>query len=149
MKDQVEGGIMNPSRPLGDTYGSRVRANTRQLARWTGAWIATCAVMAFGPKFLWHNSPVFTALAIGLNVCVGIGMVVANKKYLVELDELQRRIMLNAMGITLGVALIAGIPYSVMSSYDMIPFKADVAHLLMLMGLTYAAANVYGQRRYR
>jgi len=149
MKDQVEGDIMNPSRPLGDDYRSRVRTNTRQLAGWTGVWVGTCALMAFGPKFLWNRAPVFTLLAIGLNICVGIGMVVANKKYLVEQDELQRTIMLNAMGITLGVALIIGIPYSVMSSYDMIPFKADVAHLLMLMGLTYAASNLYGQRRYR
>jgi len=111
--------------------------------------MGTCALMAFGPKFLWNRAMVFTLLSIGLNICVGIGMIVANKKYLVEQDELQRKIMLNAMGITLGVALIVGIPYSVMSSYDMIPFKADVAHLLMLMGLTYAASNLYGQRRYR
>ena len=149
MNNRVEGDIMNASEPRVGDYRSRTRTNTRQLFRWTFAWLGTCALMAFGPKFLWNKALVVTLLSIGLNIGVGIGMILANKKYLAEQDELQRKIMLNAMGITLGVALIAGVPYSVMSSYHVIPFQADAAHLLMLMGLTYGAANIYGQRRYR
>jgi hypothetical protein len=149
MNNQTQGDTMNASAPRVSDYRSRVRTNTRQLAGWTAAWVGTCALMAFGPKFLWNRTMVFTLLAIGLNICVGIGMIVANKKYLMEQDELQRKIMLNAMGITLGVGLIAGVPYSVMSLYHVIPFSADIGHLLMIMGLTYAASNVYGQRRYR
>ena len=140
---------MNAAKPLVSNYRSRTRTNTRQLFRWTLAWVGTCALMAFGPKFLWNKALVFTLLSIGLNIGVGIGMILANKKYLMEQDELQRKIMLNAMGITLGVALIAGVPYSMLSAYHVIPFHADVAHLLMLMGLTYGASNIYGQSRYR
>lgn len=149
MNNRVEGDIMNSPRSQVSDYRLRTRTNTRQLFRWTLAWLGTCALMAFGPKFLWNRMLVFTLLAIGLNICVGIGMILANKKYLVEQDELQRKIMLNAMGITLGVALIAGVPYSVMSTYHLIPFNADAAHLLLMMGLTYAASNIYGQWRYR
>ena len=66
-----------------------------------------------------------------------------------ELDELQRKVHLNSLAITVGVAMIAGVPYSVMDSYHMIPFHADVSHLVVLMGLTYAASNLYGTRQYR
>ena len=66
-----------------------------------------------------------------------------------ELDELQRKVYLNALGITVGVAVIAGIPYSVMDSYHVIPFPADIAHLVMLMSLTFVVTFVYGTRRYR
>jgi hypothetical protein len=149
MKNRVKGDMMNPSRPQLSDYQSRVRTSTLQLARWSGAWVGTCALMAFGPKFLWNQALVFTLLAISLNICVGIGMIEANKKYLLEQDELQRKIMLNAMGITLGVGLIAGVPYSVMSSYHVIPFKADIGYLLILMSLAYVASVVYGQWRYR
>ena len=130
-------------------YESRMRTNVIQVFRWSGAWAGTCALLAFGPKFLWNKASVFTLLAIGLNVCVGIRAIVVNKKYLEELDELQRKVHLNSLAITVGVAIIACVPYSLMDSYHVIPFHADISYLVVLMGLTYGACNLYGTRRYR
>jgi hypothetical protein len=130
-------------------YQSRTRANVIRLFRWNGAWGAATALMAFGPKFLWHRALVLTLLAVGLDIAVGVGMILANKKYLAELDELQRKVQLNAMGITLGVGLIAGVPFSVMDAYHVLPFHANIAYLLILMSLTFAASNLYGTWRYR
>lgn len=133
----------------GSGYQSRLVANALKLLLWGATWTATCALMAYGPKLLWNKVLGFTLLAIGLNICAGIGLIAAHKKYILEQDELQRNIMLNAMGITLGVGLIAGVPYSVMSAYRVIPFHADIPHLITLMALTYVASIVYGQLRYR
>ena len=66
-----------------------------------------------------------------------------------ELDELQQKVYLNALGITVGVAVIAGVPFSVLNKYNVIPFQADIAHLVMLMGLTFLVSILYGTRRYR
>jgi hypothetical protein len=140
---------MHQLKPLENGYESRVRTSVIQLFRWCGAWAATCALLAFGPKFLWNRSLVFTLLAIGLNICVGAGAIVANKKYLEELDDLQRKVHLNSLAITVGVAIITGFPYTVMDSYAVIPFHADISHLLVLMSLTYGVCNLYGTRRYR
>ena len=107
---------MNQPKTLENGYQSRIRTNIIRLVRWNGAWVAATALMAFGPKFLWNKALVFTLLAVGLDVAVGVGMILANKKYLAELDELQRKVHLNALGITVGVGLIAGIPYSVMDA---------------------------------
>ena len=140
---------MSQSMARVSSYESRIRTNVIRLFQWNGAWAVTCALMAFGPKFLWNKDLLFTLLAVGLNVAVGVGLILVNKNYLAELDELQRKVQLNSMGITLGVGLIVGVPYSVMDAYHLIPFHADVAHLVMLMGLTYGASNLYGTRRYR
>lgn len=140
---------MNQAKPREDGYPSRIRTNVIRLFYWNGAWGAATALMAFGPKFLWNKALVFTLLAAGLDVAVGVGMILANKKYIAELDELQRKVQLNSMGITLGVALIAGVPLSVMDAYHLIPFHADIAYLLILMSLTFAVSNLYGTRRYR
>ena len=129
---------MNQSKARESGYQSRIRKNVIRLFRWNGAWGAATALMAFGPKFLWNKALVFTLLAVGLDVAVGVGMILANKKYLAELDELQRKVQLNSMGITLGVGLIAGVPFSVMDAYDVIPFHADIAHLMILMSLTFS-----------
>jgi hypothetical protein len=141
---------MNQVKPHEIDYQSRIRTNVIRLFRWNGAWGAATVLMALGPKFLWNKALVFTLLAVGLDVAVGVGMILANKNYLAELDELQRKVQLNAMGITLGVGLIAGVPFSVMDSYyHVIPFHADIAYLLILMSLTFALSNLYGTRRYR
>ena len=136
-------------KPTEKGYESRVRSCVMRLVRWSGAWAAVTALMAFGPRFIWHKALVFTLLAIALDVAVGIGMILANKSYLAELDELQRKVQLNSMGITLGVGLIAAAPFSVMNAYHVIPFHADIAHLVMVMVVTFAVSNLYGTRRYR
>ncbi|MCC6365514.1 MAG: hypothetical protein IT165_18530 [Bryobacterales bacterium] len=130
-------------------YRSRIRTSARRLARWNGAWVAATALMAFGPKFFWDRALVFTLLAVGLDLAVGVGVILANKKYVAELDELQRKVYLNALAITVGVTMIAGVPYSVMGSYHVIPFKADAAYLLILMTLTFCVTFLYGTWRYR
>ena len=140
---------MSQPKPPQNGYQSRTRTNIIRLFRWNAAWVAATALMAFGPKFLWSRALVFTLLAVGLDVAVGVGMILANKKYLEELDELQRKVHLNALAIAVGVALIAGIPYSMMDAYDVIPFKANISHLVMLMSLTYFVSYLYGARRYR
>lgn len=140
---------MNQLKRPENGYKSRTRTNVIRLFRWNGAWGAASALMAFGPKFLWNKALVFTLLAVGLDVAVGVGMILANKKYLRELDELQRQVQLNSMGITLGVALVAGVPFSVMDAYHVISFHANIAYLLILMSLTFAVSNLYGTRRYR
>ncbi len=149
MTNRVEGDLLNPSRPPASGYQSRLWKNTRALFLWSGLWGVTCALITLGPRFLWHKVVVFTLLAIGFNACAGIRLIVVHKKYLVALDELQRRVMLNAMAITLGVGLVAGVPYTVLTTLHMIPLKANMGHQWMIMGATYVVSVAYGNWRYR
>jgi hypothetical protein len=140
---------MNQLKPRENGYRSRIWKNTIRLACWGGAWLAATALMGFGPKFLWNKALVITLLAVGLNVAVGVGMILANKRYIAELDELQQKVYLNALAITVGVAVIAGIPFSVLNKYHVIPFNADISFLVILMSLTYVVSVAYGNWRYR
>jgi hypothetical protein len=132
-----------------NSYRSRIRYNTRRLVQWNAAWVAATALMAFGPKFLWHKSLAFSLLAVGLDLAMGVGMILSTKTYIEELDELQRKVYLNALATTVGVSLIAGIPWSVMDTYHIIPLKANIAYLVILMGLTFFVSIVYSTWRYR
>ena len=140
---------MNQSKTMENGYESRIRTSTIRLAQWTGAWVAATALMAFGPKFLWNNALVFTLLAVGLNLAVGVGLILAHKRYITGLDELQQKVYFNALAITVGVAVIVGIPWSVMDAYQVIAVKANIANLVALMSLTYVVSVLYGNWRYR
>jgi hypothetical protein len=148
-KKTTEADIMNQSKSPENGYQSRFQTNTKWLVRWNGAWVAATLLMLLGPKVLWNNALGFTLLAVGLDVAVGVGMVLATKKYVMELDELQRKVFLNALGIAMGVGLIVGAPLSAMDAYHVIPFHVNIGLLLIIMGLTFFVSFLYGTWRYR
>lgn len=140
---------MEQVKTSGNGYRTRLAAGTLRLFFWASAWVAATALMRFGPKYFWNGAMVFTLLATGLDLAVGLGLILAHKTYLTNLDELQRKVYLEAFGITAGVAVVVGVPMSLMDSYGFISFHAEIWHLIVLMSLTYAASVVYGNLRYR
>lgn len=124
------------------------KQNQGRLAIWTLAWTASTAVAAFGPKFLWAGSTVLTVMAILLNVGIGIGMILANRRLIEGLDELERKIHLEALALTIGLTLIVGIAYSLLDSTNIIPWDAEISFLVIFMGLCYFTALILNQKRY-
>jgi len=119
----------------------RHMTHTTQLMIWTAAWVLTVAISKFG--FI-----PFTILALLLNVGVGMGMIWANIRFLNGQDELMRKVQLEAMGISLGVAVVGGIALSLSNSSNLVPFEAEISHLVLLIGLTYILSLVINMRRY-
>ncbi|MCL1066873.1 hypothetical protein L2735_08650 [Shewanella olleyana] len=123
--------------------------DTKSLAKWTTAWVVTMAIANFGPKFIWQENELLTLLAIVVNLAVGVGMILANKRHLAGLDELQQRIQLNAMAGSLGVGLIVGLSYSNLDVTGLIGFDAEISHLVIIMALTYMVGILLGNRKYQ
>jgi hypothetical protein len=126
----------------------RTRRNTVRLAWWTGAWLVTMAVAVFGSTLLW-DSKALSFIAILVNILAGVGMIAANKRHLDGLDELQRKIQLEAMALALGVGLVGGLAYSTMDLTDVIPFDAEISFLVILISLAYIGATLIGRRKYQ
>lgn len=124
------------------------RKNSVRLAYWTGAWVLTMALANFGPKFLWAENGTLTVLAILLNLCIGIGMILAYRLQLKGLDELQQKIQLEAMALALGMGVVAGLAWANLDGSNLIAARAEISHLVILMSLTYLAGIFAGHRRY-
>lgn len=139
---------MSKSEPISGAWEARTVQDTKRLAVWTAGWVLTMAVANFGPHFLWSGSAL-TVLAILVNVLVGGGMIMANVRHLKGLDEMQQRIQLDAMGMSLGVGLVLGLAYSNLDTSGVIASDAEISHLVILMALTYMVGIFYGQRKYR
>jgi len=76
---------MNQLKQPENGYQSRVRANVYAalpLERRVGCGHGVDGIRA---EFLWNKALVFTLLAVGRDVAVGVGMILANKDYLAEL----------------------------------------------------------------
>jgi hypothetical protein len=126
--------------------GSR---NTARLRYWTGAWVLTTAVVAFGPRLVWDYATVPTILGVLVNLGVGFGMIIANKKYVQGLDEMQQKIFREAAALTLGVGLVCAISYELLEDIKLIAFEPEISHVIILMCLTFLAAMITSHRKYR
>jgi len=130
-------------------FTTRTKINTVQLGLWTGAWILTYALAAFGPKLFWEFNTPLTILGILINLGIGFGMILANKRHLNGLDELMRKIQIEAMAISLGVGLVCGLSYELLEDIRLISFEPEISHLIILMSLTYMIGIIIGNKRYK
>ncbi|WP_255590366.1 hypothetical protein [Algoriphagus sp. NBT04N3] len=121
---------------------------TKKLAIWTWSWVATMAIATFGPEFIWDNHPFLTPFAIVVNLVNGILMILANRDLFNHFDELERKIHLEAMGITLGLAVVVGLTFSLMHQKGIIAFDAEIGYLVMFIGVTYMIAMMINRKRY-
>ncbi len=137
---------MNSMKTQTSDWEAKTTRNTLVLGVWTAAWLLTMALASFGPKFLWQMNTTITVLAILLNMAVGFGMMLANKRHLNGLDELHQKVQLEAMALSLGVGLVVGMAYSNLDITNVISFDAEISHLVILMSLTYLVGVVSGLR---
>lgn len=126
---------------------SKLIESRNRVAKWSVAWILTTALVTFGSQFLWE-SQIITVLTIILSLAVGVGMVMANRNFVNEGDELQRKIQLESMGLTLGLSVVVGIAYAQLDTTDLIAQDAEISFLVLFMGLTYILCVFFNARKY-
>ncbi len=122
---------------------------TRKLAMWTLAWVLSEALVVFGSEFLWEGRTGITLLALALNVGLGLGMIGAHRNLLRSCDELERKIHLESMGLTLGLTLVIGLAYSMLDITNVIPWDAEISFLVIFMAITYIVTLIANSKRYR
>ena len=128
---------------------AQAKKNTLRLFFWTVAWVLASAGAAFGPKSLWDFNTLPTILGVLVHIGIGFGMIRLFRQYLLRLDELQRKIQLDAMALSLGVGVVFGVSYEMLEDIKLITFEPEISHLHLLMCLTYFIGIILGNRRYQ
>lgn len=131
------------------SWQQKNKSNTTRLKIWTAVWVLSMALTNFGPRFIWDFNLALTVAGVLLNLVLGLKMVMINIQHIKGLDEMQQRIQLNAMGITLGISLVVGLTYSNLEVLNLISFHAEISHLVIFMGLTHLTATFIGNKSYR
>ena len=130
-------------------WTTQIKRNTKNLAFWTTAWTLSMALATFGPKFIWDEKVVLTVLAVIINALLGAGMIMANIKHINSLDDLQKKIQLDAMGIALGVGVVGGLSYTILDTTNLIANDAEISFLVIFISITYLIGLLVGLKRYK
>jgi hypothetical protein len=119
-----------------------------KLAIWTWSWVGSLALATFGYEFLWNQSKAVTLATILLNLCIGIGMIIANRNLFNHFDELERKIHLESLAITLGLTVVVGLTYSLFDQTNIINKDAEIGLLVGFIGITYLISLVVSRKKY-
>ena len=130
-------------------FEKNIKKSSTRLGVWTLFWVLTLALASLGPKLIWDFNTALSVSAILVNTAVGVAMILANMKYIQQLDEMQRKLNLEAMAIALGVAIVGGLAYSTLDVANVISFDAEISYLVMLIGITYSIGLLIGNLRYK
>lgn len=120
----------------------------QQLAFWTAAWTVTVLLAKYGFKNLWEDNEVLTLLSLLVNLLLGIAMILVNRKFVNESDELERKIQLESMALTLGLTMIVGVTFTLLAFTQLIE-QASISSLIIFMGITYLASLIFNTIKYR
>ncbi len=131
------------------SFQQKNRSNTTRLGFWTAIWLLSMALSNFGPRFIWDFNTAITTIMVLLNLALGLKMILSNIDHIKGLDELQQRIQLNAMAVTLGLSIVVGLTYSNLDVLKLINFHAEISHLVIFIGVTYLIATFIGNRKFQ
>lgn len=131
------------------TADQRAARGLIPLAAWTAAWVASLAIARFVPGQLGEYQSIAAWIAIGVNVAVGIVWIVAHARYLRQLDDLQRKILTDALAVALGAGLVAAMAASVANNASLISFGDDAATFAIVAAVAYIGMAIVGNVRYR
>ncbi len=124
----------------------RDRRNRRLVTIWSMAWGLAFTVVAFGIKRLEWSSEATLAGVIGTSI-LGIGTVVAYRRFLLETDELRRKIEVEALALAFGVGVFGGLSCWLLAVSGALAIK-DFAFVFVAMIFTHVLGILLGCRRY-
>ena len=113
-----------------------LKKSTFQLFLATGAWVASTALMSFGPSSFWDFNVAVTFLAIAANLIAGSFMLYSFFKHLKNMDELQRQTHLEAMALTLGITMVLTVIYGALPQAKVLA-STQPANVLFVIGISY------------
>lgn len=139
---------MTSSSSKPENLKQRMKRSTKTLFIWTFSWVTSLAVVAVGPKFIWDYATTITLLAVFTNLPLGYKMITANISHLNDLDEMQRKIQLEAMALSLGVSVVLGAVYGLLEDIRLITVEPNPSDLLFVMSFSYLLGVAIFRRRY-
>jgi hypothetical protein len=122
--------------------------NANLVNLWALAWVVTLALTTFLSSYQWYSSTTPTMIGFVVHSGIGLGMFLAYKRFLRELDELERKIQLDALAGSVGVTVVGFSAYSILEKAGFLP-DLKPSYLIMLIALTYIAGVIIGRVRHQ
>lgn len=114
----------------------------------TLVWTISFVLADKAALYDWYDSTASAVTAIVVNVVLGIVMVLTFMRHLRVMDELQRKIQMDALALALGAAMVGGFALLLMQTTGLMD-EPQLDNLILLIFATHLVSTVVGNLRYR
>ncbi len=139
---------MTPTLSQHSDYDRRSVRDNLALVGWIFAWMASLVISDKAALYGWWSAEWITWLSIAVNFALGVWVAVRFVRMLRGMDDLQRKIQLDALAFSFGVTLVATISYSLLVTWGYITDE-EVSDMFVVMCVAYSLAVITGTLRYR
>ncbi len=122
--------------------------STIRLISWVLVWVGTLILVDKAVLYGWYASDFISVLGIVINAGMGLGMIVTFLRFLREIDEMQRKIQLDSLALSMGIGFVGSFSYTLLVTTGFVA-DPEVRDIILLMAGTYIASLIVGQFRYR
>jgi hypothetical protein len=124
----------------------RDKKNANKVNLWAFGWMGTLMLNAIlFEAYESTNLILFSLILLGHIGC-GIMLVLSYRKFLSELDEMERKVQLEALALAVGFAILVFSTGGILSSIDVVP-SPSASILIAVISLTYMAGLIVGRIR--
>ncbi|MEM7206334.1 MAG: hypothetical protein AAF434_00790 [Pseudomonadota bacterium] len=133
-----------------NAYPAQEKNTSKYAACWAVIWGASIPLGIMAIKFIPSSKLFIGVLVVFIHVAIGVLAIRAHIRWLAALDEMQRKIQLEAMAMALGALWVAFGCLLVMHSAELIHIDYwEIALLTVLAGVATVAGNLIGVIRHR
>ena len=127
---------------------ARPTRSTIRLISWVLVWVGTLILVDKAVLYGWYASDFISVLGIVINAGMGLGVIVTFLRFLREIDEMQRKIQLDSLALSMGIGFVGSFSYTLLVTTGFVA-DPEVSDIILLMAGTYIASVIVGQFRYR
>lgn len=139
---------MNIATKQTGTYDKRsIKENIKMVAL-IFIWMISLIVSDKAALYGWWSAEWITVLSIIINAGFGLGVLHSYRRMLKGMDDLQRKIQLEALSMAFGVSVIGSISYSLLVTWGYI-IDEEVTDIFLLMCISFSASVLLNSLRYK
>ncbi|HSS47689.1 MAG TPA: hypothetical protein VLX28_01965 [Thermoanaerobaculia bacterium] len=124
----------------------RDRRNQGRVNLWSFAWALSFVAVMLEIKKEWLSLGM-TLAGVGVTSILGVATLLAYRRFLLEADELRRKIEVEALALAFGVGVVGGMSYWLLAVCGAVP-PEDFFYVFLAMILTHPLGVLIGRRRY-
>lgn len=129
-------------------YDRRAIRDNLALVGWMFIWMGSLVISDKAALYGWWSAAWISWLSIAVNFALGVWMVSRFVRMLRGMDDLQRKIQLDALAFSFGVSIVGTITYSLMVTWGYI-VEEEVTDIFVIMCVAYSAAIITNTLRFR
>jgi hypothetical protein len=139
---------MNGSVSTEKSYEARSTRDSIKLVVWIFTWMASLTISDKAALYGWWEGEWITILSILVTATLGLGVLLAFRNMLGRMDDLQRKIQLDALAVALGISLVGCAVYSLLVTWGYI-LDEEVTDIFVLMCISYSAVVLFSVVKYQ